>query len=158
MVNTCSLQNLARVRLSEAKSPLSAGFADGAYYLAGYSVERGLKACHIHNLKDLVRVANLEIARLAQAKHSLYQRTKKTKQRPSSKQSIAPGTDIGSNRTPAIHRSNLEGTKRRGFLSNCLETPRLAQRNDRDLSSELDWHSNPDPSFPTRSSYQLCGR
>ena len=33
------------MRLAEAKAPLDAGFPDGAYYLAGYAVECGLKAC-----------------------------------------------------------------------------------------------------------------
>ncbi|MBV9499900.1 MAG: HEPN domain-containing protein [Acidobacteriaceae bacterium] len=86
-MNRAELQELSRIRFSEAKSLLRAGFADGAYYLAGYSVECGLKACiakstrrfdfpdktsveasHTHNLKDLVKVANLEVARLEQAK------------------------------------------------------------------------------------------
>ncbi len=59
----------------------------GAYYLAGYAVECGLKACiakqtlrfefpdkknvdasHSHDLKALVRIANLEPARVEQAK------------------------------------------------------------------------------------------
>ncbi len=38
-------QQLARVRLEEAKSLLSTGHFAGAYYLAGYVVECGLKAC-----------------------------------------------------------------------------------------------------------------
>lgn len=38
-------QQLARVRLEEAKLLLSAGHFAGAYYLAGYVVECGLKAC-----------------------------------------------------------------------------------------------------------------
>lgn len=77
---------LARTRLAEAKSLLQAGFPDGAYYLAGYSVECALKACiarttrrydfpekksvdasHTHNLKDLTKLANLELARLERA-------------------------------------------------------------------------------------------
>ena len=79
-MNRAELQELSRIRFSEAKSLLRAGFADGAYYLAGYSVECGLKACiakstrrfdfpdkrsveasHTHNLKDLVKVANMEV-------------------------------------------------------------------------------------------------
>ncbi len=86
-MNRGDFQVLARIRLSEAKSLLNAGFPDGAFYLADYSVECGLKACiakgtrlydfpdkktveasHTHNLKDLVRVANLEAARLEQAR------------------------------------------------------------------------------------------
>ena len=65
---------------------MSAGYPDGAYYLAGYAVECALKACiargtqrhdfpekksvdasHTHNLKDLIKVANLEMARLDEA-------------------------------------------------------------------------------------------
>ena len=44
-MNRKDLQELSRVRLSEAKSLLQSGFPDGAYYLAGYAVECGLKAC-----------------------------------------------------------------------------------------------------------------
>src|SRR3712207_6924003 len=33
------------LRLAEARALLDAGFPDGAYYLAGYGVECGLKAC-----------------------------------------------------------------------------------------------------------------
>ncbi len=81
------MQELSKARLSEAKSLLKAGFTDGAYYLAGYSVECGLKACiakgtrrfdfpdkrsvdasHTHNLNDLVKVAQLEVDRLEQAR------------------------------------------------------------------------------------------
>ena len=39
------LQQLALLRLKEAKQLLDAGLPDGAYYLAGYSVECALKAC-----------------------------------------------------------------------------------------------------------------
>lgn len=86
-VNRRELQILAGVRLAEAQLLLSADLSDGAYYLAGYAVECGLKACiarntrrydfpdkksvdasHTHNLRDLVRVANLEPLRLEQAK------------------------------------------------------------------------------------------
>jgi hypothetical protein len=61
-------------------------YPDGAYYLAGYAVECALKACiakatlrhdfperkrvedsHTHNLEKLVKLANLEEARLEQA-------------------------------------------------------------------------------------------
>jgi HEPN domain-containing protein len=38
-------QELAEVRLKEAETLLAAGLWDGAYYLAGYAVECGLKAC-----------------------------------------------------------------------------------------------------------------
>jgi HEPN domain-containing protein len=73
------LRALSRVRLSEARALLKAGLPDGAYYLAGYAVERALKACiaretqryefperkrvnssHTHDLKELVRVAELQ--------------------------------------------------------------------------------------------------
>ena len=86
-VNRRDLQFLARSRLTEAKALLSASHPDGAYYLAGYAVECGLKACiarrterhefpdkrtvdasHTHNLRDLIKVANLELARLEEAK------------------------------------------------------------------------------------------
>ncbi len=69
---------------------LKADLPDGAYYLAGYAVECALKACiakgikrhdfpdrgkvndsHTHNLKDLMRLANLEVARLEQARNSV---------------------------------------------------------------------------------------
>jgi len=72
------LRALSRVRLSEARALLNAGLPDGAYYLAGYSVECALKACiaketrryefpekrrvdasYTHNLKELIRVAEL---------------------------------------------------------------------------------------------------
>ena len=43
-------QELAEQRLSEAKALLDLGKWDGAYYLAGYAVELGLKACIIKRL------------------------------------------------------------------------------------------------------------
>ena len=86
-MNRSELQKLAGVRLAEAKFLLNGGLPDGAYYLAGYSVECGLKACiakqtrrydspdkknveasHTHDLKALVRIANLELFRVEQAK------------------------------------------------------------------------------------------
>lgn len=70
---------LAQIRLQEAQTLLKAGLPDGAYYLAGYSVECALKAriakrtqrhefpdkksvdaSYTHNLKDLIKAANLE--------------------------------------------------------------------------------------------------
>jgi hypothetical protein len=73
-VNRKELQILAQTRLAESKALLGAGLPDGAYYLAGYSVECALKACiakttqrhdfpdkksvdasHTHNLRDLVK-------------------------------------------------------------------------------------------------------
>lgn len=38
------LQELSRIRLTEAKGLLALGLWDGAYYLAGYAVECALKA------------------------------------------------------------------------------------------------------------------
>ncbi|HWC96053.1 MAG TPA: HEPN domain-containing protein [Candidatus Sulfopaludibacter sp.] len=86
-MNRKELQFLARTRIAEAKTLLEAGRPDGAYYLAGYAVECALKACiaketlrhefpdkksvdasHTHNLRDLIKVANLELARLEEAK------------------------------------------------------------------------------------------
>lgn len=43
-------QQLAEGRLVEAKALLDLGLWDGAYYLAGYAVELGLKACIIKSL------------------------------------------------------------------------------------------------------------
>ena len=43
-------QELARVRLAEAKSLLDLGKWGGAYYLAGYAIELALKACIIKTL------------------------------------------------------------------------------------------------------------
>src|ERR1017187_5657861 len=79
-------QELSKVRLKEATALLKLGLFDGAYYLAGYAVECALKACiakgsqrcefpdkkkvessHSHNLRDLIRVAGLDEARLEQA-------------------------------------------------------------------------------------------
>jgi HEPN domain-containing protein len=78
-MNRKQFQQLAKVRLREAKLLLAANTPDGAYYLAGYSIECALKACiaksterhdfpdkaranrsHTHNLKDLIHVADLK--------------------------------------------------------------------------------------------------
>jgi hypothetical protein len=73
-------QALADIRVREARILLDAGEWDGAYYLGGYGVECGLKACIIrrlntsdvwpeknfmdncykHDLKLLLRLADLE--------------------------------------------------------------------------------------------------
>ncbi|MGD1091538.1 MAG: HEPN domain-containing protein [Bryobacteraceae bacterium] len=85
-MNRKDLQSLSRTRLAEARTLLDAGLLDGAYYLAGYAVECALKACiaratqrhdfpdkrsvdasYTHNLKDLVKAAKLEPARLEKA-------------------------------------------------------------------------------------------
>lgn len=79
-VNRTDLQLLAELRLSEARILLAAGYADGAYYLAGYAVECALKACiakrtqehdfpdkklvndsHTHDLGKLLQLAELRI-------------------------------------------------------------------------------------------------
>jgi HEPN domain-containing protein len=79
-MNRIDFQEIAEVRLRESVALLAAGFPDGAYYLAGYAVECALKACiakrtrehdfpemkavnesHTHNLKDLLRLARLNI-------------------------------------------------------------------------------------------------
>jgi hypothetical protein len=80
-VNRDHLQRLAEERLADAESLLAAGRWSGAYYLAGYAVECGLKACilvHVertgaifldrkflekcftHRFEDLLYAANLK--------------------------------------------------------------------------------------------------
>lgn len=44
-MNRADFQQLAGVRVTEAAALLAAGCWDGAYYLAGYALECGLKAC-----------------------------------------------------------------------------------------------------------------
>ncbi|MGD0831689.1 MAG: DNA-binding protein [Terracidiphilus sp.] len=44
-MNRIDFQRLAKLRLKEAEALLAAEFPEGAYYLAGYAVECGLKAC-----------------------------------------------------------------------------------------------------------------
>jgi HEPN domain-containing protein len=44
-LNRKDFQLLSNVRLKEAKALLGVGLYNGAYYLAGYAVECGLKAC-----------------------------------------------------------------------------------------------------------------
>jgi hypothetical protein len=80
-MNRKEFQKLAAARLREAKLLLSANAPDGAYYLAGYTVECALKACiakaterhdfpdltrardsYTHNAKKLIVVAGLESA------------------------------------------------------------------------------------------------
>ncbi len=50
IVTRGDFQSLADQRLVEAKLLLDHGHWDGAYYLAGYAVELGLKACIIKSL------------------------------------------------------------------------------------------------------------
>lgn len=79
-MNRADFQQLAALRLDEARSLLAAGQPSGAYYLAGYAVERALKACiarqtraenfpprpetvrnmYTHDLSRLVRIAELQ--------------------------------------------------------------------------------------------------
>ena len=44
-MNRRQLRKLAKIRLLEAEALLNGRLPDGAYYLAGYAVECGLKAC-----------------------------------------------------------------------------------------------------------------
>jgi HEPN domain-containing protein len=76
------LQNLANERIAEAKILFDAGKWSGAYYLAGYAVECGLKACiarltkpdefpdknfgakcWVHDIEQLVELAGLRTKR-----------------------------------------------------------------------------------------------
>ena len=78
-MNRLDFQHLSELRLNEARTLLLYGCPEGAYYLAGYAVECALKACiarrtregdfpekklvndsHTHNLKDLLRLAELK--------------------------------------------------------------------------------------------------
>lgn len=78
-MNRKDLQDLALIRLKEAKALLDQGFHDGAYYLCGYAIECALKACiaknvrqydfpdkkvvidsHTHDIEKLIKVAGLE--------------------------------------------------------------------------------------------------
>lgn len=83
-MNRADFQRLSELRLLESKALLAAGFAEGAYYLAGYAVECALKACiakrtqqhdfpekgshrfYSHDLEDLLGFADLKLD-LAQA-------------------------------------------------------------------------------------------
>lgn len=77
-MNRTDLQRLAELRLREADHLLNAELYAGAYYLLGYSVECGLKACiakqirqydfpdrrlindsYTHNLETLLRLSGL---------------------------------------------------------------------------------------------------
>jgi HEPN domain-containing protein len=78
-LNRADFQQLSELRLREAQALFAVGLPDGAYYLAGYSVECALKACiakrtqlhdfpekklaidsHTHDLRDLLRLALLK--------------------------------------------------------------------------------------------------
>jgi hypothetical protein len=82
-MNRIEFQLLAEIRLKEAEALLAARLWDGAYYLAGYAVECGLKACiakrtlaedfppgkdiiakiYSHSFEELIQVAGLKPAR-----------------------------------------------------------------------------------------------
>jgi|SRR5216684_1421269 HEPN domain-containing protein len=51
-MNRADLQQLAELRIKEARILLDAGSFPGAYYLAGYSVECALKACIAKQTKE----------------------------------------------------------------------------------------------------------
>lgn len=81
-MNRTELQDLAEERAHDAEALLNAGRWSGAYYLAGYAIECGLKACvakltnqydypnkevalkcYTHNIETLVEVARLQLQR-----------------------------------------------------------------------------------------------
>lgn len=85
-MNRTDLQHLANERIAEAKILLDAGKWSGAYYLAGYAVECGLKACiakltkpdefpdkhfgtkcWVHDIEPLLEFAGLKTERNADA-------------------------------------------------------------------------------------------
>ena len=51
-MNRVEFQRLAEVRLREAEALQAASLWDGAYYLAGYAVECGLKACAVRQFRQ----------------------------------------------------------------------------------------------------------
>jgi HEPN domain-containing protein len=91
-LNRRDLQELSRLRLKEAKALLAGQFYDGAYYLAGYSIELALKACiakgikrhdfpdkkliveaHTHAIVRLVQMAGLEADLQIRLKNETFQ-------------------------------------------------------------------------------------
>ena len=54
-MNRYDLRKLAKIRLKEAQILLKNGNYDGAYYLSGYVVECGLKACIAKGTKKAPR-------------------------------------------------------------------------------------------------------
>lgn len=77
-MNRSALHQLSRMRIADARVLLRAGRPQGAYYLSGYAIECGLKACiakqvhrydfpdkrtvadsYTHNLDQLLKVAGL---------------------------------------------------------------------------------------------------
>ena len=81
MLKRTQLIHLARIRIKEARVLFDNQCYDGAYYIGGYAVECGLKACiarltqrhdfpdkknveasHVHDLVQLINVAKLKAA------------------------------------------------------------------------------------------------
>jgi HEPN domain-containing protein len=86
-VNRYDFQRMAAVRLADARVLLRSGRFEGCYYLAGYAVECGLKACiakmtkrydfpdkgrtleaYTHDLPQLLRAAGLHVALSAESR------------------------------------------------------------------------------------------
>jgi len=55
-VNRTDLQKLAHARLDDASALLTAGRWSGTYYLAGYALECGLKACLLRYIGDSIAI------------------------------------------------------------------------------------------------------
>lgn len=87
-MNRDELKELALIRLEDARVLLDSGRYEGAYYLCGYVVECGLKACiakqtkqydfpdrtividsYTHDLIKLVRIAKLPLKEMGRAKN-----------------------------------------------------------------------------------------
>lgn len=86
MPSRTEFQQLADVRVAEAQALLKAGLWDGAYYVAGYAIEFGLKACiaklikaeeypprktdeyYNHDVGKLVKTAKLDALQATMAK------------------------------------------------------------------------------------------
>ena len=88
-MNRNDFQQLAQIRLEDAEALLQKGCYSGAYYLAGYAVECGLKACiakqtrkydfppepatireiDVHNIDTLLKSAGLKHAFDEDVKH-----------------------------------------------------------------------------------------
>lgn len=85
-MNRMQLQSLAQERVRDADALLNSGQWSGAYYMAGYAIECGLKACiakltnahdypnkdlaqkcYTHKIEALVEVAGLELQRKVDA-------------------------------------------------------------------------------------------
>jgi HEPN domain-containing protein len=53
-MNRTDFQEIAELRLKESKALLATGFAEGAYYLAGYAVECALKSCIAKSTENMI--------------------------------------------------------------------------------------------------------